>query len=49
MSVPPAVAGGSMMNMRYRNGFEFWWLTHPLPQVARIRIQQRFSKFARLS
>jgi hypothetical protein len=28
-SVPPAVAGGSVMSMRYCSQ----WLTHPLPQV----------------
>ena len=40
MSVPPAVAGGSMMSMRLENRR----LTHPLPQVVLTSIQVGFMR-----
>jgi hypothetical protein len=39
-SASPAVAGGSMLSMRYSIDFGCRWLTHPLSQVVPIWSQQ---------
>jgi len=44
-SVPPAVAGGSMIGITYSEGIRRRIVTHPLPQVVPTSLQLRSPTF----